>query len=199
MFSHSSRPNRRPRSYPTYKIPFAFFRSRTLCGMRMGPRRYSAWVSVVRVSSNISQSFGIRSGGRNLRSVNATISGGRMRMLSSMVKGRNRPSTVSMASRPNCTFGVRNHSMNEPSGRMTFLLSTDSCCIAAPGYSPIACCRRASSLTTETGITSPESATMDGVPINPNFANAILFASTRRAPVVFSDRQFSGSWWCIPC
>ncbi|SWV83610.1 Uncharacterised protein [Klebsiella pneumoniae] len=148
MFSHSSRPNRRPRSYPTYKIPFAFFRSRTLCGMRMGPRRYSAWVSVVRVSSNISQSFGIRSGGRNLRSVNATISGGRMRMLSSMVKGRNRPSTVSMASRPNCTFGVRNHSMNEPSGRRTFLLSTDSCCIAAPGYSPIACCRRASSLTT---------------------------------------------------
>ncbi len=56
---------------------------------------------------------------------------------------------VSMASRPNCTFG------EEPLHERTiraedFLPSTDSCCIAAPGYSPIACCRRASSLTTET-------------------------------------------------
>ncbi len=64
MFSHSSRPNRRPCSYPTYKFPSLSFAPGPYAGCEWA-RRYSARVSVVRVSSNISQSFGIRSGGRN--------------------------------------------------------------------------------------------------------------------------------------
>ncbi len=55
---------------------------------------------------------------RNLRSVN-TISGGRISMLSSMVKGK-QTQHGQYGQQAKLYVRRRNHSMNEPSGRMTF-------------------------------------------------------------------------------